>query len=75
MDLISLLLMAAQIAPAQAAPTPTQDKIMCRTIQEPQSRIPSRICRKQSEWQQMERETQDELRSSRNQRTTGGPES
>jgi hypothetical protein len=75
MLLFSMLLMAAQAAPA--APTATtaaaEDRVMCRMIQEAYSRIPSRVCRKQSEWDRAERETQAEMRSSRHQRTTGGP--
>ena len=73
MDLFSLLLMAAQVASGQPAAAGPEDKVMCRTVQEPQSRIPNRICRKQSEWDRSERETQEELRSSRHQRTTGNP--
>jgi hypothetical protein len=74
MILVSMLLMAAQVAPDSAtAAKGAEDKVMCRMIQEAYSRIPARVCRKTSEWERMERETQDDLRSSRHQRTTGGP--
>ncbi len=69
MFLISMLLMLAQVAPGLPTNSPNEDKIMCKMIQETYSRIPSRICRKNSEWERMARETQDDLRSSRNQRT------
>jgi hypothetical protein len=74
MILISMVLMAAQAAPVPAtAAKAAEDKVICRMIQEAYSRIPSRQCRRQSEWDRMERETQDDLRSSRHQRTTGAP--
>ena len=74
MIFISMLLMAAHVAPEPAtAAKGAEDKVMCRMIQEAYSRIPSRMCRKQSVWDRMERETQDEMRSSRHQRTTGAP--
>ena len=70
MIFISMALMAAQVAPeAVTAAKGAQDKVMCRTVQEAYSRIPSRVCHKQSEWDQMEKEVQDDLRSSRHQRT------
>lgn len=68
MILISMILMA-QAAPAPATVTkPAEDKVMCRMIQEAYSRIPSRICRKRSEWDRMAKETEDDIRSSRNDR-------
>ena len=67
--LVSVLLLAAQVAPSQPAAAPAEDKRMCRIIQEAHSRIGTRVCRKQSEWDQLERDTQEDLRASRNQRT------
>ena len=72
MFLISLAMLVQTVPAAQPAVAPAaEDKVLCRMIQEPQSRIPSRICRKKSEWAQIEKDTQDALRSSRNQRTGG----
>ena len=67
MILISMILMAVQAAPAPVTKA-AEDKVMCRMIQEAYSRIPSRLCRKQSEWERMAKETQDDIRSSRNDR-------
>lgn len=71
MLLLSMLLVSAQSLPVSQSATPAEDKVMCRLMQEPSSRIPLRVCRKNSEWEQMEREVQEELRSSRNNRTSG----
>lgn len=72
MIVVSMLLAGAQAAPVAQPAAPAVDKVMCRMIQEPNSRIPLRICRKKSEWEQIEREVQESLRSSRNQRTSEG---
>ena len=72
MLLMSMLAMAAQAVPVSQPAAQAEDKVVCRMIQEPNSRIPSRVCRKKSEWDQMARQTEDDLRSSRNQRTSGG---
>jgi hypothetical protein len=71
MLLISMLLMAAQVAPASATAAKNPEKVICKTIQEVHSRIPERICLKASEWELREKETQDDLRSSRHRRTSG----
>ena len=73
MLLISMLLMAAQVAPASPTAAKDPEKVMCKTVQLPHSRIPERVCLKTSEWERREKETQDDLRSSRHQRTSGGP--
>lgn len=70
----TLILIAAAQAATQAAPQaatatePKADKQVCRLEHEVYSRIPRRICRPQSEWEQMAKETEDDLRSSRNDR-------
>jgi hypothetical protein len=72
--LVGLLLLA--VAPA-ASPNskpdvgPAEDKVVCRSIQQAYSRIPERACKKQSEWAQMEKDAQNDWRSSRNQRGEG----
>ena len=71
--LISILLIAAQAVPVSTPAAKDPNKVMCRMIQEVHSRIPERVCLKTSEWERREKETQDDLRSSRHQRTTGGP--
>lgn len=77
MLLFSMLAMAAQAASAPQPSTrqdaPRETKVMCRMVHEAASRIPIRVCKTVADWELMERETQDSLRSSRNQRTTGGP--
>jgi hypothetical protein len=72
---LSLLALAA-VQTAQPAPTPAADqkpadKMECRNITEPGSRIPSRVCRLHSEWEQMAKATQDDVNSTRNGRGVG----
>ena len=73
MMLITVLLLAAQVAPASPTAAKDPEKVMCRMVQEAHSRIPERVCLKTSEWERREKETQDDLRSSRHRRTSGGP--
>ncbi len=69
MLMIVSLLMAVQAQPApDAAKSPAADKLVCRTVQEIHSRIPSRVCRRKSEWDEMARVAQDDMKSSRNDR-------
>jgi hypothetical protein len=72
MLLISMLAAAAQTVPVAQPAAKVEDKVVCRMIQEANSRIPSRTCRKTSEWDRIEKETEAELRSSRHKRTAGG---
>jgi hypothetical protein len=72
MLVLTFLALLAPQAPAQettvtsaAAP---KDKVVCRSETEVGSRIPTRICRTQAEWDQIYKETQDDLNNSRNDR-------
>ncbi|HEX6072602.1 MAG TPA: hypothetical protein VFY95_06320 [Sphingomicrobium sp.] len=70
--LVGLLLFAAAPA-AQPNPAPATGqaptaKVECRMVQEPGSRIPTRICRLDKEWEALAKDAQDDLRSSRNSR-------
>ena len=71
MMLITLMLaQAATPAPNQHAssPTPAQPtaKVECRMIMEAGSRIPTRVCRLDKEWELLARDAQDDINSSRN---------
>lgn len=73
MLLASLLLIAAP-APAGEPATVVQkapvspNKIVCRSETELGSRIPRRVCQTQAEWEEMARQTQEDLANSRNDR-------
>jgi hypothetical protein len=75
MLLLTALALVAQASPnsvpARAPETADGEKVVCRLIQEVHSRIPSRICRTQSEWDNIAKETERDLADSRNKRTTG----
>jgi hypothetical protein len=58
----------AQATPAAANPQAPTAKVECRMVQEPGSRIPTRICRLDKEWEALAKDAQDDLRSSRNSR-------
>jgi hypothetical protein len=67
-----LLISAAAAAEAPATPAKAQlptDRVECRMIQETSSRIPIRVCRLSQEWELLAKDAQDDLRSSRNQRS------
>jgi hypothetical protein len=71
--MITALLMLAA-APSQVLATPASsttptDKVECRMIQEATSRIPNRVCRLSREWELLAQDAQEDLRSSRNQRS------
>jgi hypothetical protein len=78
MVLTTLFILAAAQATAQSvpaaanAPAPTA-KIECRMVQEPGSRIPTRICRLEKEWELLAKDVQDDLKSSRNSRQGAAP--
>jgi hypothetical protein len=69
--ILSVLLAAAVAnAPAAAAAPP---KLKCRTEKQVYSRIPERVCRTESEWEQLARETEEDLRKARQKGTSGDP--
>ena len=71
--LITALMLAQAAAPAAAAPPPAQGqptaKVECRMVQEAGSRIPSKVCRLDKEWELLSKDAQDDMRSSRNSRS------
>ena len=63
---------ATQSTPVQAkGQTPTA-KVECRMIQDVGSRIPTRVCRLDKEWELLAKDTQDDLNRSANRRTNAG---
>ena len=69
-------LMLAQAATA-ATPAPAQGraptaKVECRLIQEAGSRIPTRVCRLDQDWELLAKDVQDDLNRSANQRVNPG---
>lgn len=77
---LSLVALLAQVAPVSPPANPAQKpapiyvmdkaegKIVCRKVTEAHSRIPTRICRTELQWEDMARENQEDLRSSRHRR-------
>jgi hypothetical protein len=63
-----LLAASAPQAAASPAAAPKAPKPVCRYEQELGTRIPVRVCRTPKEWEDMARQTQEDLRASRNQR-------
>ena len=69
---VSLYLLAvAPVAATQAAPTAdgphsATAKIECRMVQEPGSRIPTKVCRLDKEWDALAKDAQADMNSSRN---------
>jgi hypothetical protein len=66
------LLLAQAVATAPAKPASDPNKLVCRSVMEAGSRIPSRICRSQGEWEQMAKDAQDEINRSANARQDPG---
>ena len=70
MLLVGLLLaQVAGTAPAQGASPPKAAlptaKVECRMVMETGSRIPTRICRLDKEWELLAKDAQDDLQNSR----------
>jgi len=74
--LVSLFVLAAAPAAAAAnsatpaAQLPTA-KVECRMVKEAGSRIATRICRLDKEWELLSKDAQDDWRNSRNSREVG----
>ncbi len=62
---------AAQPAASTASGHAPTAKVECRMIQEPGSRIPTKICRLDKEWELLAKDVQDDMASSRNGRGVG----
>lgn len=72
-----LLFAAAQAAPATTVtvekPTRPEDKIVCKREESIGTRINTRkVCMKQSEWDGISRQAQEDFKASRNQRNMPG---
>jgi len=70
--LLIAMLLAAQPAPTSAGATEIkpEDKIVCRREEAANTRIRTRkICLKQSEWDRISKETQDDIKRSANQKS------
>jgi hypothetical protein len=68
------VLMFAQITAPAATPVQAKDqtptaKVECRMVQEAGSRIPTKVCRLDKEWELLSKDAQDDMRSSRNSRS------
>ena len=78
LSLLVLLANSAVAAPPQTAAAPVRQpkyvmaveegKVVCRREAVAESRIPIRICRTELQWEEMARENQQDLRSSRHKR-------
>ena len=69
---LAALMFAQPAAPAAAVPArkPTA-KVECRLEREVGSRIPTKICRLDKEWELLAKDAQDDLRNSRNSHGAG----
>jgi len=78
MMLMGLLLLAQAVAApaavsAQApAPPSDQEKLICHSELVGASRIAQRICRTKAEWDRIERQSEDEFRTSMNKQNNPG---
>jgi hypothetical protein len=65
----ALVLIAAPQPVAATGPSPSaESKVTCRTEYELGSRIGKKICATRAQWDQMYKETQEDLRKGRNDR-------
>ena len=67
----ALLIMAPAAAAGSPAPAPAP-KVICRSETNLGSRIPVRVCRTETEWEALARQTQKDLEDSRNDRQLPG---
>lgn len=71
------LTMLAQAAAGTPATPPSakaelpRAKVECRMIEDTGSRIATKVCRLDKEWELLAKDAQDDLRTSRNRRTAG----
>ena len=67
-----MLAQAAAAAPATPAESKRQTpiaKVECRMVQEAGSRIPTKVCRLDKEWELLSKDAQDDVKRSANQRS------
>ena len=68
---IAALVLAAQATVPATPAAADEKKVVCRLEKEVYSRIPARVCRSQGEWDQIGRDTAEDLRrDERNRRAT-----
>jgi hypothetical protein len=69
--IVAAAVQAAVLAPAAPAPAPAKEKKICQAAEDVSSRIRyQQVCKTQSEWDAIAKETQADLQSSRNRRGT-----
>lgn len=71
--LLTTLLLISSPAPASPVVSTSAkraEKLICRNEYEAHSRIPKRVCGTQADWESMYKDTQNDIRSSRNHRGT-----
>jgi len=67
--IIAAAVQTAVVAPAAPSAAPVKEKKVCQTAEDVSSRIRyQRVCKTQSEWDAIAKETQADLESSRNDR-------
>ena len=71
MDIFGLAMLLAPVlaTPAEAAPPKPvyvmaveEGKVVCKRVVEAHSRIPTRVCRTELQWEEMSRDNQEELK-------------
>jgi hypothetical protein len=62
---------AATTVNAGPARQSADDKIVCKLTTEAGTKIPQRVCRTQGDWEKISKDAQDDIKSSRNQRSCG----
>ena len=75
--LITAMILVQATSAAATAPAPAQGqtptaKVECRLITEAGSRIPTKICRLDKEWELLAKDVQDDLNRSSNRRSNPG---
>lgn len=83
MDIFGLVMFLAPVAatPQLAAPAKSpvyvmaveEGKVVCRRVSEAHTRIPTRICRTELQWEEIARENQDALNTQRRNETRSQP--
>ena len=70
-SLFMLVAAQAAVAPGTLTAKAKIDKVSCRIEYQASSRIPNRVCLPKSEWDRIEKQNEEDLASSRNDRASG----